>query len=176
MLAPGLILLLSSCGGARGGGESSGGLATSGVEIDFENKMSGAFVLDGVEVWIGENPVGKLTEEADGISTKSELHLADDVLPKGKREVRLVATYGGNGKGIFSYLDDYRFRVESKYSWQARPMKTTYLKAICFEDGGVTTPLEDRPRIKWVETTKARWPGDGEAVADKGFTTGVSIF
>jgi hypothetical protein len=52
---------------------------------------------------------------------------------------------------VFSYLRGYRFEVRSSHSFTAVEGKTINLQAIAYEKGGVTTPLEERPAIRYVE-------------------------
>ena len=57
----------------------------------------------------------------------------------------------GNGYGVFSYLRGYKFEVRSSHSFTAVEGKTINLQAVAYEKGGVTTPLEERPAIRYVE-------------------------
>ncbi len=57
----------------------------------------------------------------------------------------------GHGFGAFSYLRAYRFEVRSSHSFTAVEGKTVTLQALAYEKGGVTTPLEERPAIRYSE-------------------------
>ena len=57
----------------------------------------------------------------------------------------------GNGYGVFSYLRGYRFEVRSSHSFTAVEGKTMQLQVVAYEKGGVTTPLEERPAVRYVE-------------------------
>ena len=49
--------------------------------------------------------------------------------------------------GIFSYLRDYKFKVKSSYNlW---PRKGLVLHVHAYEKGGPTTPLEERPAVRF---------------------------
>jgi hypothetical protein len=52
---------------------------------------------------------------------------------------------------VFSYLRGYRFEVRSSHSFTAVDGKTVNLDAVAYEKGGVTTPLEERPAIRYRE-------------------------
>ncbi|MEM9691107.1 MAG: hypothetical protein AAGA56_01055, partial [Myxococcota bacterium] len=57
----------------------------------------------------------------------------------------------GNGYGVFSYLRGYRFEVRSSHSFTAVEGKTTRLRILAYEKGGVTTPIEERPAVRYLE-------------------------
>jgi hypothetical protein len=47
------------------------------------------------------------------------------------------------------YLDDYRFEVQSAHVFNAEPGKTTQVKVVGFEKGGITAELKDRPAVRY---------------------------
>ncbi|MFI5298004.1 MAG: dihydrolipoamide acetyltransferase, partial [Polyangiales bacterium] len=59
------------------------------------------------------------------------------------------------GYGIFSYLQGYKFEVRSSRSFTAMEGKTISLRVIGYEQGGPTTPLEERPAIRYIEKLTA---------------------
>lgn len=65
--------------------------------------------------------------------------------------LQVLVNLQGNGYGVFSYLRGYRFEVRSSHSFTAVEGKTINLQAVAYEKGGVTTPLEERPAIRYVE-------------------------
>jgi hypothetical protein len=112
--------------------------ADSRVELAFTNELGGSFVLMSVELRLDGELVG------EQVST----------VPAGEHEVSVRARYRGEGHGIFSYLKEYKFDVKSKHTFRAPPLKTIAITAVCFERGGPTTELSDRPAIRWVEETR----------------------
>jgi hypothetical protein len=56
---------------------------------------------------------------------------------------------------VFSYLRGYRFEVRSSHSFTVTEGKAVSLKAIAYEKGGVTTPLEQRPAVRYLESVGA---------------------
>jgi hypothetical protein len=61
--------------------------------------------------------------------------------------VQLV--YRGHGFGLFSYLEGYRFKVQSSYTFNAEPGKAMTIKVVGFEKGGLTAELKDRPSVRY---------------------------
>ncbi len=125
-------------------------VASSRVEPAFTNKLGGAFVLQRVEMRVDGKLLGKHVADKDG-SLDADLSFSASTVPSGEHEVAVHAVYRGEGHGVFSYLKEYSFKVKSAYEFRAPPLKTIAITAVCFEKGGPTTALEDRPAIRWVE-------------------------
>ncbi len=125
-------------------------VANSRVEPAFTNKLGGAFVLQRVEMRVDGKLAGKHVADKDG-SLDADLSFSASTVPSGEHEISVNAVYRGEGHGVFSYLKEYRFKVESEYEFRAPPLKTIAITAVCFEKGGPTTELSDRPAIRWVE-------------------------
>ena len=63
--------------------------------------------------------------------------------------------YRGHGFGVFSYIEGYKFKVQSSYTFNADGGKVTQVKIVGYEKGNITTDLKDRPAVKYdVEVTK----------------------
>jgi hypothetical protein len=52
---------------------------------------------------------------------------------------------------VFSYLKGYHFEARSSHSFTAVEGKTLTLQIVAYEKGGVTTPLEERPAVRFNE-------------------------
>jgi hypothetical protein len=55
---------------------------------------------------------------------------------------------------VFSYLRGYHFDVKASHSFTITEGKGIQLDAVAWEKGGVTTPLEQRPALRFQETIK----------------------
>jgi len=52
---------------------------------------------------------------------------------------------------VFSYLRGYQFEVKQSHSFSVTEGKELDLDVISWEKGGVTTPLEQRPAVRYLE-------------------------
>jgi hypothetical protein len=107
--------------------------------------------VDGVAVYTRDKPAGTLVGPAG-------VDLFSGPIPPGGHVVHTVVHLRGNGLGVFSYLRGYRFRVESTYAFMAVEGTVTRVDAAVVERGGVTTPLEQRPALRYTEA-----PGAGRS-------------
>jgi hypothetical protein len=141
----------------------SGGLAGSRSELQFTNDMSNAFrlvralfVLDGAVQYNKSDDTGALAEQHD-------IPIFSGSIPPGDHTVQVLLQFQGNGYGVFSYLKGYHFEVRSTHSFTAVEGKTLTLQIIAYEKGGVTTPLEERPAVRFTERVAAGLTGPGAA-------------
>ncbi len=141
----------------------SGGAAGSRAEVSYHNEMSSAFrlvkalfVLDGAVQYNRADDTGALADQ-------KEIPVFTGSVPPGDHTVNVVLNFQGNGYGVFTYLKGYKFEVKSSHSFTVVEGKTLSIIATSYEDGGVTTALQDRPKIQWKEKVAAL--GAGAAAA-----------
>jgi len=139
----------------------SGGLAGSRSEVQFQNDMSSAFklvralfVLDGAVQYNKSDDSGALAEQ-------KEIPIFSGSIPPGDHTVQILLQFQGSGYGVFSYLKGYHFEARSSHSFTAVEGKTLTLQIIAYEKGGVTTPLEERPAVRFNEKIAAGVSGQG---------------
>jgi hypothetical protein len=133
----------------------SGITAAARAEITFENDMSSAFRLKRVVALYDGSPLTSKTDEHDQVGDQKEVPLYADLVQPGDHTVQILLEYQGNGYGIFSYLKGYKFEVRSSRSFTAIEGKTLQLRIVGYESGGPTTPLEERPAVRYMEKVRS---------------------
>ena len=140
----------------------SGGVGGARAEIRFTNDMSTAFklnralfVLDGAVQYNKQDDTGALAEQ-------KQIPIFSGSIPPGDHTLQVMLQLRGHGYGVFSYLRGYKFEVKSSHSFTVTEGKSIELEAIAWEKGGVTTPLEQRPAVRYVEKIRS---GFGESPA-----------
>jgi hypothetical protein len=133
----------------------SGGVGGARAEVKFVNDMSSAFkltralfVLDGAVQYNKQDDTGALSDQR-------EIPIFSGSIPPGDHNLQVLVGLRGHGYGVFSYLRGYKFEVKGSHSFTITEGKTIELEAIAWEKGGVTTPLEQRPAIRYVEKIKS---------------------
>jgi hypothetical protein len=129
----------------------SGGGAGARSSIKFTNELSSAFRVTRVLVVLDGAVQYNKTDQSGALAEQSEIPIFNGSVPSGDHTVQVLVNLQGNGYGVFSYLRGYRFEVRSSHSFTAVEGKTINLDAIAYEKGGVTTPLEERPAIRYSE-------------------------
>jgi len=64
--------------------------------------------------------------------------------------------YQGNGYGILLVPEGLKFEVRSSRSFTSLEGKTITLRVVGYEQGGPTTPLEERPAVRYIEENPSR--------------------
>jgi hypothetical protein len=141
----------------------SGGGSGSRAVIRFKNDLSDAFrvtralfVLDGAVQY-------NKTDQSGALSEQDEIPIFNGSIPPGDHTLQVLLNLQGNGYGVFSYLRGYRFEVRGSHSFSAVEGKTMAVDAIAYEKGSVTTPLEDRPAIRYTEKVTSGLADQGGA-------------
>jgi len=138
----------------------SGGVGGARAEIRFKNEMSSAFrlthalfVLDGAVQYNKSDDTGAL-------ASQPEIPIFSGSIAPGDHTLQVLVQLRGHGYGVFSYLRGYKFEVKSSHAFTITEGKTVELEAIAWEKGGVTTPLEQRPAVRYIEKIKTGTAGD----------------
>ncbi|MBI2394400.1 MAG: hypothetical protein HYV09_32820 [Deltaproteobacteria bacterium] len=129
----------------------SGITAAAKAEVVFENEMSSAFRLKRIVALYDGSPLATKTDEKDNIGDMKEIPLYNELVQPGDHTLQVLIEYQGNGYGIFSYLKGYKFEVRSSRSFTAIEGKTIQLRVIGYEQGGPTTPIEEKPAVRFTE-------------------------
>src|SRR5512132_3720609 len=133
----------------------SGGGAGSHASIKFKNELSSAFRVTRVLVVLDGAVQYNKTDQSGALSEQAEIPIFNGSVPPGDHTLQVLVNLQGNGYGVFSYLRGYRFEVRSSHSFTAVEGKTINLQAVAYEKGGVTTPLEERPAVRYTEKVLA---------------------
>lgn len=148
----------------------SGGGAGSRATIRFQNELSSAFRVTRVLVVLDGAVQYNKSDQSGALQDQSEIPIFNGSVPPGDHTIQVLVNLQGNGFGVFSYLRGYKFEVRSSHSFTAVEGKTINLEAISYEKGGVTTPLEERPAVRYGEKVVAGLvdPGGAQAAAAPG--------
>ena len=148
----------------------SGGVGGARAEVKFTNDMSSVFrlnralfVLDGAVQYNKQDDTGAL-------AAQKEIPIFSGSVPPGDHTLQVLLQFRGYGYGVFSYLRGYRFEVKSTHSFTVTEGKTMELQATAYEKGGVTTPVEQRPAVRFVEKLRS----GGASAAPAGGASGLS--
>jgi hypothetical protein len=147
----------------------SGGVGGSRAEIAFRNDVSSAFRLTGaVFVLDGVVQYNKQDDSESGLlASQKEIPIFSGAIPPGDHTLQVVVHLQGYGYGVFSYLRSYKFDVKGSHAFTITEGKTVALEVVAWEKGDVTTPLEQRPGIRFTENVRTGLSGEGAPAASK---------
>jgi hypothetical protein len=128
-----------------------GGDITAGAKavLFHRNEMGSSFVLESAAYALDGAPVYTKVDQDGDLDKREEFEIFNGRIVPGNHQVSVKLTYRGHGFGVFSYLEGYKFKVQSSYTFNAEAGKVTNVKVVGFEKGGITTELKDRPAIRY---------------------------
>ena len=101
------------------------------------------YTLDGFEVFHAVN------SKEDPLEKMVETPVYEGSLLPGDHLIVVDMVFRGKGYGIFSYLNQYLFKVKSRYSFNVVEGDVLTLKVTSFDEGSFLTPLKNRLRVKF---------------------------
>ncbi|MCP3138530.1 dihydrolipoamide acetyltransferase [Pyxidicoccus xibeiensis] len=128
-----------------GGDVSTGSRAV----IVHKNEMGGSFLLESVAYALDGAPIFTQVDNEGDLGKREELEIFNGRIVPGQHQIAVRLVYRGNGYGVFSYLEGYKFKVQSSYTFNAEPGKVSTVRVVGFEQGGLTTDLKDRPAVRY---------------------------
>ncbi len=125
-------------------------IAGAEAKILFRNEMGGSFRLVKASFLLDGAPIFNKSDEGEGLAEKEIINLFDGPVMPGDHTISAVLHYRGHGYGIFSYLKGYSFKTRSSRTFSIAEGKMIQLEVVGYEKGGVTTPLQERPDVRYI--------------------------
>lgn len=128
-----------------------GVVAGSQTRIVHENKMGNSYRLVKAVYALDGAPIFNRADEEGRLGEREAFDVYNGSIVPGEHTLTVQLEYSGHGFGVFSYLKGYRFKVSSSHTFTAPEGKAATLRVVSYEKGGPTTPLEERPAVRYVE-------------------------
>jgi hypothetical protein len=94
------------------------------------------FFVDGSQVAAQNYP--------NGLGANADVQVFERRVDPGNHTLRALVEYQGNGGGVFSYFEGYRYKASSSHEFTATASTTTQITVVSYEKGGLTTSFQDR--------------------------------
>ncbi len=133
------------------------------------NEMGSSFAIESVAYALDGAPIFTKVDVNGDLAARKEFEIFNGRIVAGQHQIAVKVVYRGHGYGVFSYLEGYKFKVQSSYTFNAEPAKMTTVKIVAFEKGGFTSDLKDRPAIRYdigITKDSAKPPSAPSAQAD----------
>lgn len=132
--------------------------------IVHENRMTQSYKLVRVAYALDGAPIFTKADEDGTLGDQQEFEVYNGSIVPGEHTLTVSLEYRGHGFGVFAYLKGYRFKVRSTYTFAVPEGRVANLQVVGYEKGGPTTPLEERPAVRFIERVErpVRPDGSGE--------------
>ena len=101
------------------------------------------YTVDGRQVF-----ARSISEDPD-LARHNEFEISADPVLAGPHTIVVQVELRGNDRGMFSYMNGYRFQLTSSQSFTIEDGKTAEVDVILFDQGGASAPIEERPDIEY---------------------------
>jgi hypothetical protein len=119
--------------------------------IIHENRMSQSYKLVRVVYALDGAPIFTEADEEGSLGEQKEFEVYNGSIVPGEHTLTVNLEYRGHGYGVFAYLKGYRFKVRSTYTFAVPEGRVSTVHVVGYEKGGPTTPLEERPAVRYIE-------------------------
>ncbi|HYD39533.1 MAG TPA: dihydrolipoamide acetyltransferase [Anaeromyxobacter sp.] len=128
-----------------------GGDITTGAKaiLVHRNEMGSSFYLESASYALDGAPIFTKVDVEGDLEKREEFEIFNGRVSPGEHQISVQLVYRGHGYGIFSYLEGYKFRVQSSNTFTAEAGKVISIRVVGFEKGGITAELKDRPAIRY---------------------------
>ena len=121
----------------------------SRLQIRHKNDMGGQYELVQIYYAIDRSPVFNKQDNSGDLDDLDDEVIYDHLVAPGAHQLNVLYIYKGKKWGIFTYMSEYTFRVESGYDFNIDEGKAAELIITANEQGGAFTPYEERPSVKF---------------------------
>ena len=135
--------------------------------ILHENRMSQSYKLVRVVYALDGAPIFTKADEEGSLGEQQEFEIYNGSIVPGEHTLTVNLEYRGHGYGVFAYLKGYRFKVRSTYTFAVPEGRVATVHVVGYEKGGPTTPLEERPAVRYIERVERQVRPDASGEGDR---------
>ena len=135
--------------------------------ILHENRMSQSYKLVRVVYALDGAPIFTKADEEGGLGEQQEFEVYNGSIVPGEHTLTVNLEYRGHGYGVFAYLKGYRFKVRSTYTFAVPEGRVSTVHVVGYEKGGPTTPLEERPAVRYIERVERQVRPEASGEGDR---------
>lgn len=116
--------------------------------IEHKNEMGGDFALKSIRYTLDNDRIHYSESRGGSLDRERAKVLYHGDIGPGHHELIVEHAYQGSGP-LFSYLEGYQFKLTSRYVFFAERGRITRITAVGYEQGDVTTPMEQKPYLRY---------------------------
>ena len=132
-------------------GTSAGSRAT----VWHENKLGRGYTVESIAYYLDGQGQFSKADPTGGLDEMREFKVFEGAVPPGAHNVTVNMRLRGNGFGVFSYVKDYTFNVQSSHSFVAEEGRNCSVRVVSDERRGIGRSFTERPNVQF-ETTCTR--------------------
>ena len=115
--------------------------------VRVRNEMGKRYRLVEMTVALDGEQVG-YRRAPDGTELEKDFEAFQGPVSPGRHSVTVILGYEGRNTGLFNYVDNYKFRVQSGYAFEAAADRPAAIDVVARERKGVTVPVDQKPTME----------------------------
>ncbi|MCG3173481.1 MAG: hypothetical protein GMKNLPBB_01678 [Myxococcota bacterium] len=124
------------------------------IKIIHDNQMGSGFLLRQVRYVVDGQVIYNRDGEKDASLRTSKLFDAGTFPVKpGNHKLTVNLVYSGSARGIFDYMEDFRYRANKSENFSIKEGETIEIRVTGLEEGGIFTKPEDKPAVRIAMTS-----------------------
>ena len=121
----------------------------SRLQVRHKNDMGGQYEMVQIYYAIDHEQIFARHETDGSLNKIDDEVLYDSLLVPGAHQLTVLYVYKGKPWGVFRYMTDYTFKVESGYDFVVDEGKAAELTVTASESGNFFTAYEERPSVSY---------------------------
>ena len=126
-------------------GTATGSRAT----VWHENKLGRGYTVESVSYYLDGQGKFSKADPTGGLDEMREFKVFEGAVPPGSHNLTVNLRLRGNGFGIFSYVKNYTFNVQSSTTFTAEEGKSCKVRVITNERRGIGRSFIERPSVEF---------------------------
>lgn len=111
------------------------------------NKLGNSYRVESVAYYLdGQGKFSRVDPSGD-LDSKREFKVFDGAIPPGNHNLTVNLKLRGHGFGIFSYVKNYNFNVQSSTAFMAEEGKSCQVRVVANERKGIGRSFTERPNV-----------------------------
>jgi len=119
----------------------------SSATIWHVNKLGNGYTLEGVAYFLDGRGQFAKSDPTGLLDEQREFKVFDSALPPGNHNLTINMKLRGNGFGVFSYVKNYTFNVQSSTVFVAEEGKQCQVRVVANERKGIGRSFTERPNV-----------------------------
>lgn len=142
----------------------SGQVGRTHAVILHRNRLGSAYRIRELRYVLDGKTVYESTENEEGSRVKT-VPLYAGFMEEGAHLIEVQAVLEFGSFGIFSYVENYKFRVDSRYVLQVREGRVNRLEVVFLQKPDISLPAEERLAVRYDLSLEAGLPVGGKKLA-----------
>ncbi len=126
-------------------GSSSGSRAA----VWHINKLGASYTIESVAYYLDGQGKFSKADTTGELDSKKEFKVFDGAVPPGNHQLTMSMQLRGNGFGVFSYVKNYTFNVQSSTAFVAEEGKSCQVRVVANERKGIGRSFTERPNVSF---------------------------